>query len=215
MAWSQCTLNVKPAFRCGNLFYILCSTNNCDAVKVTFFNANLEFVPKWWTNTNIAASKRSQYESIQMNAWMNDSFPYQTTHMCSMHTHLISSFFVFNCNTHSTHLQFNAPAREKLFEHVEKSMNRIGFESFYENHNEYTYKTIQCSVYRANKVMWLRFMCVCENFGKQKKNKCEVVAFAMISCIFTISFYHWRNDDKQNSTSTHTRHFARWCQLLR
>lgn len=32
----------------------------------------------------------------------------------------------------------------------------------------------------------------------------------MISCIFTILFYHWRNDDKQSSTSTYTR----YCQMV-
>lgn len=51
---------------------------------------------------------------------------------------LIWAAHFFNYNT----LQFNAVAREKLFEHVEKSMNEIGFESFYENHNECIWKHV-------------------------------------------------------------------------
>lgn len=62
----------------------------------------------------------------------------RTTHMCPMLRIYTAHFFRAQHTLQSAISYF--VARGKLFEHVEKSMNEIGFKSFYENHNEYRYK---------------------------------------------------------------------------
>lgn len=141
---------------------------------------------------------------IDINEWM--IYLPQTTHMCPMYSFNTAHFFqLYNGTMHTSIYGFHTVVRVRkklllnMLENLWTKLVSNRFMKIITNIKRYSIVKIKCYDF-ALCVHACVCASVCENF-KNKNNR--IYEIAMISCIFTISFYHWRNDDKQNN-SAHT-----------